>query len=221
MTVLSPQVSQYAGSDYGAYISNDATVAIKFNQLLDGWVLCLGDDQGSPTNSSAGMSFQAQVTAPAGGDGRLAYVQLVNGRFHVDNADGTSFDLKSTGGNWVADGPPVPYGGADGIVQFSGLTATIANSDLPALPTIQDSQIRVDASFDFQTFLMYQPPGANSIWVTLQEIDWGWSAVVTHPAGTSWADVASNPFGSTPMLRPPTPTALSSTRLPIWTGFPQ
>lgn len=77
-----------------------------------------------------------------------------------------------------------------------------------------DVDTRVQVVQDFQLFLMYRPSGG--IWVTLKEIDWGWSAVVSHATGTGWT---ANAFESTPTLRGPTITDSSS--LPMWTGLAQ
>ena len=82
---------------------------------------------------------------------------------------------------------------------------------MPQQPGIVDIETRVQVVQDFQTFLMYRPAGG--IWVSLKEIDWGWSAAVSHAAGTSWT---ANAFESTPSLRGPTIT--DSLSLPIWTG---
>jgi hypothetical protein len=216
LTVIAPQVQPLFENLYAKYLSDNPEEAIKFKPLDTGWVLGLGNETGLPDRQN-GIEFAAQVTVPAAGIGQVAYVQLARGRYHVENADGTSGNIKDTGGRWLAD-PPVPY--SPGAVQVPlNLIATIATSDLPSQPGITDNQTLVSADFDFQMFLMYQPPGANSIWVTLQEIDWGWSATVAHPPGTTLASVAANPFqlDGRPTLKPQLPVVNNgATSLPQW-----
>jgi hypothetical protein len=227
MTVLAPQVQPLADHDYATYVNNDPMQAIQFRNLPDnvpsGWVLSFGHETGG-SDRQDGINFYAQVTVPQGGAGEIAYVQLVNWNFHVQNIDGTSYDVKNTSGTWLAD-PPVPYNGERGIVQVPlNLTGQIATGDLPELPGLTDNQVSVYANFNFQMFLIYLPPGACSIWVPLQEIDWGWSATVEHAPGTTWQSVANNPWklGTFPSLSPSAPTVKNpGPQLPVWNAFPQ
>lgn len=143
--------------------------------------------------------------------GELAFVQLANARNTVTFNDGTTSAPLSTGGAYLGNGTQ-PYGAA--TFPVSGSNGLAGFSDLPQQGGIVDVDTRVQVVQDFQLFLMYRPSGG--IWVTLKEIDWGWSAVVSHATGTGWT---ANAFESTPTLRGPTITDSSS--LPMWTGLAQ
>jgi hypothetical protein len=174
-------------------------------------VLSLGVQMAEDSLNTSGISASAQVTVPAGGDGELAFVQLANALNTATLSDGTTGVIISTGGAYQSDGSQ-PYGG--GMFSVSGSNGLAGFGDLPQQRGIIDTELRVQVVQDFKLFLMYRPAGG--IWVTLKEIDWGWSAAVSRASGTSWT---ANAFESTPALRGPTITDSSS--LPIWTGLAQ
>ena len=60
----------------------------------------------------------------------------------------------------------------------------------------------------FVDYVMFQPAGAHSIWVTLRTLNWNWSARYTADFGLGRRYVSRNPRESAP-----------SSSLPTWTGY--
>jgi hypothetical protein len=60
---------------------------------------------------------------------------------------------------------------------------------------------------------MYLPPEANSIWVTIQEMNWGWNGSTTL-SGSNWRPVQSNSPAFTA-----NPTGERSSILPQWRNY--
>ena len=85
--------------------------------------------------------------------------------------------------------------------------------DLPAVGLQGSTLAAVTVTMQFQTYLMCQPPGANSIWVTLREMDWQWNGTTNLVNGT-WGPVTSTdpPFTAKPIGK-------DTTVLPQWSSF--
>jgi hypothetical protein len=166
-------------------------------------VLSLG-----PLNGD-GFAATANVALDAGETGsNIGYIQLVN-TLHTFTG---SNQQKSSGGSFTLDLPPGASAGQIFVQGPQSLPPSQKNVefdyptvDTPAFsPFLSDTQLT--ASDSFQTYLMYQPPGQNSIWVTLGMLQWNWSATATK--GTSgWTASGSNPGN---------PSGSAGSAVPMW-----
>jgi len=161
-----------------------------------------------------GIQFTATLTTTYGG--QVALIQLVNTTHTVTLASGTQGVQASNG--YVLDDPrsgTVPqYGGAKGVITFPPVTsAQVPWTDATAV-SLQGATAAT-TNDQFQTYLMYQPPGAGSIWVTLQMLTWSWSGSASQANG-AWALGPNNTFSPSPAGASTTGT--SSTTLPQWSG---
>lgn len=68
----------------------------------------------------------------------------------------------------------------------------------------------ISVSQQFQTYFMYVPPGTNSIWVTLQSMNWSWSASAALTGG-NWT-VSSPTYTKNP-------SSSYSSPLPVWSNY--
>ena len=66
----------------------------------------------------------------------------------------------------------------------------------------------------YQTYLMYRPAGADSIWVTLEMLPWRAGGDASR-SGTQWYLVNGSAF---PSANSPSPQGQPSTTLPEWNG---
>jgi len=149
--------------------------------------------------ATPGNQWDAQVTAPAGGDGQIGFTQLINvNRTRTSNAGGTT--TLSTGGDFDLDGDlGIQYSGpqpiaAGGSAQLNGGRY----SDSPANPLTGDSSAST-ASDSFQLYLMYQSSEPESIWVTLSKVNWNWAGKTTRtgaPAANTWGPATGTQLAS-------------------------
>lgn len=163
------------------------------------------------TNITSGIEWTCKAKAPAGGAGEIAATQLVNSeRTRTPNAGGKK--TLSTGGDWHLD-TTVPYEPAVPIL--AGASATWTANDTPGALLTSGYEKRT-LSDRFRLYFMYKPDGIDSIWVTLQRLDWNWGGKTTRvgaPAGpgNNW-----NP--PTDVDDTPDPDGADSTELPTWTA---
>ncbi len=169
---------------------------VQFKKELGGdWVLSLGTAIGTPI---PGINFLASVSVSDGGDGQLAYVQLVRTKRSYTIDLQNYLNIRDSGGAWFLDGS-APYNDNEPPVSVSpGNFGDVATGDSPLNGAITDDILRLSIDEDFRMFLMYKPNGDGSIWVTLREIDWGWTAIIAHPPGTQWTE---HSFESPPNTR--------------------
>lgn len=185
------------------------------NELTDGNGIALPSMNFGYPDPDYGIQFNLSVTTTFGGN--LALVQLASVNHAVTFTSGGMGTEASSG--FVLDDP-----GKGTAPQYGGYTVSVpANAegvsfdppptDTPAISLLNAAALSVGDSF--QTYLMYQPPGANSIWVTLQTLSWSWNGSVSVVNG-SWALGNGNSFSPTPAGA--TASGTSSTALPIWSG---
>jgi hypothetical protein len=85
------------------------------------------------------------------------------------------------------------YGGAGGTFSVpAGKSFEVETSDRPAVQLSGSTLTTVQMSQQFVTYLMYQPPGANSIWVVLERMAWNWGGTAIQGAVGSWSLVAGS-----------------------------
>ncbi|MDR2754165.1 MAG: hypothetical protein LBC20_00530, partial [Planctomycetaceae bacterium] len=134
-------------------------------------------------NQSPGIMWIANVAAPPIiGGGQIALNQLVNGTYQR-YIEGTTTPVEKasyTNGNNILDDTFPYYNPVS--VQY-----TLINGDSPGVELNRTSSSpynKYTANFSFQTYLIYKPVGAVTIWVTLSIINWSWNAVAMHQYNT-------------------------------------
>ena len=65
----------------------------------------------------------------------------------------------------------------------------------------------------FTTYVMYMPPGTNSVWVPLQSYDWSWAGTVSW-VNNAWTLTAGTPANA---AAEPLYTASNTDTPPTWT----
>jgi Divergent InlB B-repeat domain len=161
-----------------------------------------------------GIRFDMAVSSTFGG--QFGLVQLINVNHTVTLATGVV--ATKTSGTAVLDDK------GDGTVsQYSGSEAVV---DVPAMKSAEFSltdntamsltgATAASGNDAFQVYLMYQPPGTSSIWVTLTKLSWSWSGSVSLVNG-SWAVSADSSFFPSPAGA--VVKGALSTELPTWSG---
>jgi hypothetical protein len=129
-------------------------------------------------------------------------------------ADGSTQTLDSNGfvldNGGSANGQPQYNSGSGWLFVFSpGQKGNLASPpDLPAIGLSGTNLSSVATTQQFQMFLMYQPSSANSIWVTLQQVNWNWAATIAFANG-AWGMPTGTSFSANP-------TGVRSASLPQW-----
>jgi len=171
--------------------------------------------QPTPPPMKFGSQWDAQVTAPAGGDGQIGFTQLINvNRARTPNV-GAVQNFSSGGAFILDDGLGIQYSGPQAIA--AGASATLngaAYADSPGTPLTSNLRSKT-ANESFQLFLMYKPSGADSIWVTLRQGAWTWQGTATRTGAPA---AATNNWVLGPGARMTRTAPTDSTTLPVWTS---
>jgi hypothetical protein len=116
--------------------------------------------------------------------------------------------LRSTGGNYVLDdggtGHVVYNGGDDEWKLWAGKSTTVSGEDTPDASLSDRSgqdYSTVTDDLTFITYLMYQRAGANSIWVPLRIITWGFGATAENTQA-GWIVSPGSSFIDSPDSQP-------------------
>ena len=194
----------------GATTTNVPAVSIAVAQ---NGVVTLGfGSSGAP--QSDGITFNMNLSTTIGG--KFALLQLVN--FADTNTFPSGAPSVSSSKNlYVLDNGA----SSNGFPQYNGMGGII-----PADPNAQPSWSLVDdpnvaftgasgvsVTQQFKTYLMYQPPNANSLWVTLQLMSWNWNGQSALANGV-WPTPTAFPPG-VPTFSP-NPSGSDSATLPTW-----
>ena len=157
-----------------------------------------------------GITWNAQITTPAGGSGLVAFTQLAatDVQFTVDDTSGTK-EKRSSGGKLLLDTVP-QYRYRFQHVD-AGSTSPFSDSDSP-FEELLSTDKHVDRNDAFQLYFVYRPDGAGSIWVTLCELDWHWGGAATKDQLGAWS-LDSGSAGSSV-----NPVGTDSTKPPEWDG---
>jgi hypothetical protein len=116
---------------------------------------------------------------------------------------------RTSGGAFVLD-DPTPYGAR--VVNIADSEQkTIERDDSPSEPLRLFT--KVSCSDSFETYLMYQPAGADSIPVTLRVLTWSWGGTATLDAGV-WRVTDGTPAATTQPVG-----SQDSTTLPEWSDY--
>jgi hypothetical protein len=172
--------------------------------------LSFGNSGGDLTD---GITYNMNVSTTIGGN--FALLQLVNYANTYTLASGGQSASTSNGvfvldNGASSDGYP-QYDGKSGIVQVPSPGASWTLVDDPNVTFAGATAVTVTQQF--QTYLMYQPPYASSIWVTLQMMNWNWNGQSAFTNG-AWTAPTAFPTGSTAFSQ--NPTGNNSTTLPTW-----
>jgi hypothetical protein len=167
-----------------------------------------------------GIIFNMNVSTTIGGS--FALLQLVNYADTYTPPNGIP-SVSSSNSVFILDngesedGHP-QYGGGDSVQALAAPSPPKAASqgtwqlnDSPGLGFT--GYTAVSATQQFQTYLMYQTPSANSIWVTLQLLSWNWNG---QSALTNGAWPIPTPFPPGVPTFSPNPSGSDSTALPSW-----
>jgi len=154
----------------------------------------------------AGVKWSGTVTAPTGGMGKIAFMQLVVPDRDEDFGYGIHATLTSKGAKVADDKEGIPYQKSDSI--NPGEATVISRNDSPAV-LLERTFAAASASDSFETFLMYQPTGTTTIWVTLAKLSWSWQGEADNysPLGLGWIGGGYDTVGA----------GANSTELPKWT----
>jgi len=163
------------------------------------------------TNITSGIEWTCKAKAREGGSGQIAATQLTN-KNHTRTTNAGENQTLGTEGDWQLDNT-VPYDSAVPIL--AGASATWTSDDSPGTP-LTDGLSKKGADQKFRLYFMYKPDGIDSIWVTLQRLDWNWGGKTTRVgapegAGNNWNQ-------PTDVDDTPDPDGADSTELPTWTA---
>jgi hypothetical protein len=175
--------------------------------------MCFGTPGVNGAPDVNGITFNTSpITTTLGGS--FAWLQLVNRVNTSTFADGSTQTLNSNGfvldNGKSANGQP-QYASSGGFLYLfdPGQKGTLPSPvDLPAVGLSGTNLSSVATNQQFQMFLMYQPSGANSIWVTLQQVNWNWAATIAFANG-AWGMPTGTSFSANP-------TGVRSASLPQW-----
>jgi len=162
-----------------------------------------------------GIQFNSSVSTTYGGN--VALLQLVNTSRTITLTNGTHGAEVS--GTYVLDDVGALFCQANPgncVPQYSGIILPYPANKPGAFPLTDTPAVLLQgttagsANDQFQTYLMYQPPGNGSIWVTLETLSWSWNGAVSLSNGT-WTLSPNNTYTANP-------NGSNSTTLPLWSG---
>ncbi len=154
---------------------------------------------------SPAITWIGIVTTPANGAGAIAFTQLAAPERHVIYTNGVAEKWTSNGTNMLDGIYGVQYAGETPI--GGGGTRSWVQSDTPQAGV--DVLKYASVNDHFQTYLMYKPDGDNSIWVTLQTLNWSWGGMATKGTNGVWS-LSNSTLTTT--------EGSDSTILPQWNG---
>jgi hypothetical protein len=169
------------------------------------------------SKASPGITISAEVSTPASGAGKIAFIQLVDLSNAVTIGDVTK--TLSSDGKYVLDNTEkskdAPYGDK---------TLALGNSDkknhtmedTPGVPLLKELK-NVVVFNNFKTYLMYHPDTPANIWVTLGVLEWNWngSATIKDAEKNEWTLDDGSKFSDP---KDP-PKGKDSIELPEWKAF--
>ncbi len=164
---------------------------------------------GLGNGTTYGITWTTTVTTPLGGAGSVALTQLIEASNSITLDPQGTVQTLSTNGAYVLDTTPQYAGQSESFP--ASKTGTFALDDSPGI-SLQTNLKHALQSKAFTTDVMYQPSGANSIWVTLASMTWSWSGAATKGAGNVWA------LDSSPPPAKASSGGVASTTLPVWSS---
>lgn len=142
-----------------------------------------------------GLSFTGKVEVPTGfAEGSWNWVQLVNDGLQRKLANGT-VERGNNFGTYVLDNTypyePPPYSAHPGTAGGYATGEEKTNSDTPSSGLDPNTLQSKETHDNFQTFLMFLPPGEESRYVPVRKFTWWWKYKATTTAGV-WSVVAGS-----------------------------
>lgn len=160
---------------------------------------------GDATTTKAGINFSYNVTNTYGFAGQVVGTQLVDPSYTYDG----STQMPTSGAFWLDNQPnyenPVNAGTTWSAIDAPGEALTSSNKS-------------AGITGKFQMYYMYQAK-SPSIWVTLSEVTWNWSASAARIGNpNTWC--LGGATGCPDTTKPSTPDSAvsNSSALPIWNG---
>ncbi len=198
-------------------VTTTATPAITFSPTyLGGPSMNFGTPGVNGAQDLDGITFATSPAITTTFGGTFAWLQLVNRVNTFTFTNGAPQTLNSDGfvldNGRSANGQPQYNSNNGWLYPFNpGQKGALPSPvDLPAVGLSGTSLSSVTTNQQFQMFLMYQPSGANSIWVTLQQVNWNWAATIAFGNG-AWGTPTNPSFAANP-------TGTRSASLPLWSN---
>jgi hypothetical protein len=175
----------------------------------------------SPTPVPGGISITRTVTAPAAAGGYLDSVQTVVGTqvYYVSTTPSPQPSVyfeDANGRAWSGASPPALDSctlWTTPVPVAAGATATYKAQDWPYIDFNGSQAAEVALTVSFEHYLLFRPSGKKSIWITLQEIDWGWTASTFFISGNTWTIQSSS------VLPTPSPAVKVNSALVTWPSY--
>lgn len=153
-----------------------------------------------------GIRFIGSVTTPVNGGGKIQYSQVMTADTSYTKLDGTKWQLSSNGA-LVND--MTPYGGT--VVDVgSSSNKSINQGDSPYIKV--DPLKKLARNDGFVTYLMFQPSGSDSIWISLKAINWNHGGDATLNATTGVWSIGSG----WPTVPEEEISSYATSYLPVW-----
>jgi len=154
------------------------------------------------TPASNGLNYKAKVTPPVDGAGHVKFTQILQALLEKDIPSGATVTTQSWSipAWWLDIDDPYANHGPHAVTASTQITIT--DNDSPGCP-LGPGMVRGEVRhMRFRLYVMYKPSGADSIWVPIGKLTWGWSGKASSTdGGTTWrkdsgAHDATNPSGA-------------------------
>ena len=168
-------------STFATYANGASTVGVRpwktgVKELILGGTETYQVNGVNTTKFEPGIEWQAIVTAPVYGAGKVAFTQLLDRT--LQRRQGTSLSTSSTPG-WVLD-TNFPYSAAVNIRAEERLdTPPAKGEDSPGIQLNNAYDWYNYDHFDATLYCIYKPNGIGSIWVSLAVMTWGFTGAAT------------------------------------------
>ena len=159
---------------------------------------------GTPANP--GINYTGKMTPPAGGAGEMKFTQILQAAITRTPTAGPRQTW--TIPDWWLDIDD-PYAAHGPFAVTASTQATQSDNDSPGSP-LQAGFTNNMVTMSFKLYLLYKPAGADSIWVPLGLLSWGWSGEARSTnAGATWTKISGAHATANP-------TGAKSAEFPAW-----
>ncbi len=210
--------------DSPSYLPNEPIGVVQLNTSSPSFPGSQAVYAGKGANNTpiAGIVFDDTVTTPATpytSTGYWYHVQIAT-ESRYRTAVGSSSSVGSVNNGQGLDYTPLQGGGASYVygvtTNADGSHASPKDDDNPSILVTNSYQEYKAKGESFQDYIMYSPPGTNSISVPLASFQWSWNADVKipqTPLPKSWANWNNALTNGT--ITPPA-TVSRQTLFPVW-----
>jgi hypothetical protein len=175
------------------------------------------------SSQSHGIQYSAEITAPPAAGGYFASTQLLNAveQYYPTPSPASPVTFPDSAGLGYDNPSPAPgyndtcplYGAP--ISVSAGGSGMYAAHDDPSLIFTANRAYKITIVNNFETYLIFRPTGTKSIWITLDQIAWGWYVTGLPNGAGGWADT-SPPVGANSGLLPTSPVVSASSQILTW-----